>query len=267
MNFLNSLDERYRLILCDIWGCVHDGVQLYPGAAGRLLQWRREGRTVVLITNAPRTAEAVEQQLGRIGLPRDAWDGIATSGEAGISALRQIGRPVGFLGTAADRAILEARRVDISDSDDFTDLACTGLDEQRPNVDQYAKQLTDWVARGVLMHCLNPDRLVIRGGVPEACAGAIADVYETLGGRVGWYGKPHEAIYEHALHLAGDLPPGAVLAIGDGLHTDVLGAARMGFDCVFVTGGIHAGEPFPPDFGRQNGLGDWQPVAVVDSLG
>ncbi|MBA3512370.1 TIGR01459 family HAD-type hydrolase [Sphingomonas sp.] len=267
MNFLDSLDERYRLILCDIWGCVHDGVHLYPGAAERLQQWRGEGRTVVLITNAPRTAEAVEQQLGRMGLPRDAWDGIATSGEAGISALKELGKPVGFLGTAADRTILEARQVEITEAEDFTDLACTGLEEQRPNADQYAQQLADWGARGVLMHCLNPDRLVIRGGVPEACAGAIADVYEALGGRVAWYGKPHKAIYEHALHLAGDPAPAAVLAIGDGLHTDVLGAARMGFDCVFVTGGIHAGEPFPPDFGRQNGLKDWQPVAVVDSLG
>ena len=267
MNFLDALDERYRLILCDIWGCVHDGVQLYPGAAERVQQWRRDGRTVILITNAPRTAEAVEQQLGRIGLPRDAWDGIATSGEAGISALKELGKPVGFLGTREDRAILESRGVAIAPNGRFTDLACTGLDEQRRHEEDYAGELVDWAADDVLMHCLNPDRMVIRGGVPEACAGALADIYDALGGRVAWYGKPHSAIYDHALHLAGDPAPGAVLAIGDGLHTDVLGAARMGFDCVFVTGGIHAGEPFPPDFGRQNGLGNWQPVAVVDSLG
>lgn len=267
MSALDALDTRYRLVLCDIWGCVHDGVSLYPGAADRLRKWRGEGRTVVLITNAPRTAEAVEQQLTRIGLPGDAWDGIATSGEAGIAALRELGRPVGFLGTAADRAILEGRQVPIADGEDFADLACTGLDERRPHADQYAGQLADWVARGVVMHCLNPDRLVIRGGVPEACAGALADVYEALGGRVAWYGKPHKAIYDHALRLAGDPRPSEVLAVGDGLHTDMLGAARMGFDCVFVTGGIHAGEPFPADFGRQNGLGDWHPVALVDSLG
>lgn len=267
MTSLDALDERYRVILCDIWGCVHDGVSLYPGAADRLHRWRGEGRTVVLITNAPRTAEAVEQQLARIGLPSDAWDGIATSGEAGIAALKDLGQPVGFLGTDADRAILEAKQVAIADGEDFTDLSCTGLEERRPHADQYAQQLADWVARDVLMHCLNPDRLVIRGGVPEACAGALADVYEALGGRVIWYGKPHKAIYQHALRLAGDPPASSVLAIGDGLHTDMLGAARMGFDCVFVTGGIHAGEPFPPQFGRQNGLGDWHPVAVVDSLG
>jgi ribonucleotide monophosphatase NagD (HAD superfamily) len=87
-----------------------------------------------------------------------------------------------------------------------------------------------------------------------------------LGGRVTWYGKPFPAIYEHALLRAGNPPTDEVLAIGDGLQTDILGAARMGFDTVFVQGGIHAGEPFPEDFGAQNGLGDWQPVAVVDGL-
>ena len=266
MNFLDALAARYRLILCDIWGVVHDGVDLYPGAADRLLQWRGEGRTVVLITNAPRTAEAVEEQLARIGLPHEAWDGIATSGEAGIAALKALGKPVGFLGTRDDRAILESRAITIADGGDFTDLACTGLDERRSNTEDYAGELAAWAARDVLVHCLNPDRMVIRGGIPEACAGALADLYEALGGRVAWYGKPHRAIYEHALHLAGDPAPDQVLAIGDSLRTDVLGAARMGFDCVFVTGGIHSGEPFPPGFGRENGHEGWQPVAVVESL-
>jgi HAD superfamily hydrolase (TIGR01459 family) len=266
VSYLDAIPERYRVILCDVWGVVHDGVRLYPGAAERLLKWRGEGRLVVLITNAPRTAEAVEQQLGRIGLPRDAWDGIATSGEAGIAALTALGTPVGFVGTPSDRAVLEGRGVEISDVEDFTDLACAGLDGRRPDVADYVPDLERWAARGVRMHCLNPDRLVIRGGVPEACAGAIADVYEALGGQVIWYGKPYSAIYEHALHLAGDPPTEAALAVGDGLQTDILGAARMGFDAVFVTGGINEGEPFPADFAAKYGLGDWQPVAVVDSL-
>jgi HAD superfamily hydrolase (TIGR01459 family) len=116
------------------------------------------------------------------------------------------------------------------------------------------------------MHCLNPDRVVVRGGVPEACAGAIADLYQAIGGRVTWYGKPHAAIYRHALHRAGDPPTDEVLAVGDGLQTDILGAARLGFDAIFVTGGIHAGEPFPEGFAAEYGLGDWRPVAVVGSL-
>ena len=266
MNFWDTLDPKYRLILCDVWGVVHDGVNLYPGAAERLKQWRDQGRFVLLITNAPRTADAVERQLARIGLPRDAYDAVATSGEAGIAALNALDRPVGFVGTAADREILEGRGVRIADGKHFSDLACTGLEEARPEVEDYLGDLELWMSQDVHMHCLNPDRMVIRGGVPEACAGAIADLYQGLGGRVTWYGKPHAAIYEHALHLAGDPPKDEVLAVGDALQTDILGAARMGFDTVFVRCGIHAGEPFPENFAADNGLGNWQPVAVVDGL-
>ncbi len=266
MSFWDRLDPKYRVILCDVWGVVHDGVNLYPGASERLLQWRGQGRFVILLTNAPRTAEAVEQQLARIGLPREAFNAVSTSGEAGIAALCALGRPVGFVGTEGDRAILEGRGVQIADAGPFTDLACTGTEETRPDPEDYRPDLERWAADGITLHCLNPDRLVIRNGVPEACAGAIADIYEELGGRVTWYGKPYPAIYEHALSLAGNPAKGEVLAVGDGLRTDILGAARIGIDAVFVTGGINAGKPFPADFASRNGLGEWQPVAVVDGL-
>lgn len=266
MTFWDRLDRKYRLILCDLWGVVHDGVRLYPGAAERLSQWRRQGRCVTLLTNAPRTEKSVERQLARIGLPSDAYDAIATSGEAGIAALLASDEPVGFVGTADDRAILEGRGVRIADGDGFVELACTGTEEGRPDPEQYRPALQRWADRDVRMHCLNPDRVVVRGGVPEACAGAIADIYQMLGGRVTWYGKPFPEIYEHALRRAGNPPKDEVLAIGDGLQTDILGAARMGFDAVFVAGGIHAGEPFPEDFAERNGLGEWQPLAVVDGL-
>jgi HAD superfamily hydrolase (TIGR01459 family) len=267
MNYWDSLDPKYRLILCDLWGVVHDGVKLYPAATERLQEWREQGRCVVLLTNAPRTEEAVEQQLAQLGLPPACWDAIATSGEAGIAVLNALGRPVGFIGTPDDREVLESRGVRIAENHDFTDLACTGLRE-RPYGDpeDYRAELEALVERDVHMHCLNPDRVVVRGGVPEACAGAIADLYQMLGGRVTWYGKPFPAIYEHALHRAGNPPKDEVLAIGDGLQTDILGAARMGFDAVFVAGGIHAGGPFPEDFAERNGLGNWAPVAVVDGL-
>ena len=267
MTFWDTLDPKYRLILCDIWGVVHDGVTLYPHAAERLIQWRRGGRCVVLITNAPRTAEAVEAQLARIGLPRDAYDSIVSSGEAGIEALLALGEPVGFVGTAGDREILEGRGVRIAEGEDFSNVACTGVSEARPRPEDYHSDLERWVTRDIRMHCLNPDRVVIRGGVPEACAGAIADIYEMLGGRVTWYGKPYPAIYAHALHHAGDPPKDEVLVVGDALRTDAIGAARQGFDFVFVQGGIHADEPFPENFSAQRGLGNWAPVAVVEGLG
>ena len=266
MSFWDQLDPKYRLILCDVWGVVHNGVELYQGAARRLGEWRSEGRTVVLLTNAPRTAEAVEQQLARIGLARDAYDFVATSGEAGIEALGRLDQPVGFIGTAGDREVLEGRGVRIADNANFTALACTGVREGEPDPHDYRGELERLADQGVHMHCLNPDRMVVRGGAREACAGALADIYQMLGGAVTWYGKPFPAIYEHALQLAGNPRAREVLAVGDGLETDMVGAARMGFDTVFIAGGIHLGESVPEDFAKRNGLGDWRPVAVVDGL-
>ena len=264
--FWDALPDSYRVVLCDIWGVVHDGVSVYPGVAQRLRAWREQGRFVLLISNAPRPSADVARHLDRLGLARDCWDAIMTGGEAGIEVLVGLGEPVGFLGTKDDRSVLERRSVRIADGDDFMDLACTGLDEQRSKVEQYAEELREWAGRGVRFHCLNPDRIVLRGVSVEACAGALADLYEELGGTVEWYGKPHRAIYDHALRMAGDPPLQAVLAIGDGLVTDILGAARLGVDAVFVRGGIHAGEGFPADFADTHGLGDWRPIASVEGL-
>ncbi len=266
MSFLAELPKQYRAILCDLWGVVHDGYAVFPGAAERLRQWRDEGRCVVLLTNAPRSTKAIEQHLTQLGLPREAWDLIVSGGEAGIAAINGLDEPVGFLGTATDRQVLAAKGVRIREDAAFRELACTGLEEARPRVDDYCDDLARWAATGVRLHCLNPDRTVIHGGVAQPCAGALADAYETLGGKVSWYGKPYPAIYAHALQLAGDPAPDEVLAVGDGLHTDMLGAARMGFDAVFVTGGLNQGAPFPPDFAAVHDLDGWRPVAEVRSL-
>ena len=142
MSYWDTLDPKYRLILCDVWGVVHDGVDALSGRAKRGCgSGAGEGRCVVLLTNAPRTADAVEQQLARIGLPRDAYDFVATSGEAGIEALNALGKPVGFVGTAGDREILEAAASRIADDEEFTDLACTGLEEGRPDPQDYRADL------------------------------------------------------------------------------------------------------------------------------
>jgi HAD superfamily hydrolase (TIGR01459 family) len=266
-SFWDLLDPKYRLILCDIWGVVHDGRRLYPGSAERLLQWRSEGRSVVLVTNAPRPADAVAAHLARVGLPEDAWDAIASSGEAGVEALQKLARPVGFVGTTSDRDILETRGIDISEDDNFIDVVCAGFEEGRLEVQDYRAELEQMAKRGVTFHCLNPDRVVVYGGTMLPCAGALADVYEAMGGHVIWYGKPFRTIYDYALAHGGHPPREEVLAVGDGLQTDMLGAAWMGFDAVFVTGGIHAGEPFPHDFAASHGLGEWQPLAVMGSLG
>lgn len=265
MPTLQSLAAPYSTILCDIWGVIHDGGRLLPGAVERLSAWKAEGKTIILVTNAPRPASTVQAGLDALGLPRAAYDAVTSSGEAGIAALVDPPRRVGFLGTRDDRADLVANGVVLADRD-FSELVCTGLDEWRPSPDDYAADLEAWAARDVLLHCLNPDREVIHCGVREACAGALADRYEALGGRVAWYGKPHAPIYAHALGLAGNPALSDVLAIGDGPVTDMLGAARLGINAIFISHGIHDGAPFPPDFSECHGLGNWRPLLTIADL-
>ena len=265
MNPLDALDPRFRLILCDIWGVIHDGGRLLPGAAERLSRFKAEGRKVVLITNAPRPADRVRRHLDVLCLPAEAYDAVTSSGEAGIAALARSSRPVGFLGTAADRSDLQAHGVEIA-AEGFAEVAVTGLDDWRDDLGDYEGELLEWAERGVRMHCLNPDRVVLHRGSRLACAGALADRYEAMGGQVRWYGKPYGPIYDHALSLAGSPPREEVLAIGDGLATDMLGAARYGIDAVFVSHGIHEGEPVPADFAARHGLGDWHPILTVPGL-
>ena len=265
MSPLDDLDPKYRAILCDIWGVVHDGGQLLPGAQSRLLRWKGEGRHVVLLTNAPRPATSVQRALDRLGLSRDSYDAITSSGEAGIAALTNPPRPVGFLGLEDDRDDLKSRGVSIVSSD-YAELACTGLNDRYDEPEQYREMLMGFARSGVVMHCLNPDRIVLHLGRREACAGALADIYEEVGGHVEWYGKPHGPIYDHVRSLAGNPPLEAMLAIGDGLPTDILGAARFGIDAIYVSHGIHAGEPVPDDFASRNGLGEWRPIMTVEGL-
>lgn len=263
---LAAIDARYSTLLCDIWGVIHDGAALFDGVEARLLQWSGEGRRIVLITNAPRTAATVQGQLDALGLSRRAYHAITTGGEAGISALLKLGAPVGLIGTREDRDDLERAGLVIA-AEGYRDLACTGLDEARATVADYVEQLEQFAAAGVRLHCLNPDRVVIVAGQAEVCAGALADAYEAMGGEACWYGKPYPAIYDHALELAGNPGRETVLAIGDGLVTDVIGAARNGLDCLYVTGGISRGEGIPADFAETHGLSEWRPVGVVGSIG
>lgn len=264
MQSFPELPERYRVILCDLWGVVHNGYRLFPGVLERLRSWKNDGRIVIFVTNAPRSSHIVEQGLRRLGLPPSAYDAVVTAGDAGITELR--GRAVGFLGTEEDKADLMERGLALVDAG-FSELACAGLTEQRPAVEDYLPDLRTWAGEGVILHCLNPDRVVIHGHERLICAGALADAYEALGGTVHWYGKPHPDIYEEAFRLAGNPELGGVLAIGDGLHTDLLGAARQGIAAIYVTSGVHSEEPFPADFGDRFGTGAWAPIATVRSIG
>lgn len=253
---LRNLPERYRLILCDLWGCVHNGAHIFPGVVPLLSLWEKQGRTLLFVTNAPRSDVATRAQLTRIGLDPAIGAGIVTAGSTGAAALQ--GRPVGFCGTAEDRRDLEAQGLTFVD-EGYSELACAGLQPDE-DVNDYMDRLRAWRDGDVLLHCLNPDRVVHHLGRVMVCAGALADAYEAMGGRTCWYGKPYPAIYDHALKLAGVTDKSGVLAIGDGLKTDIAGAAAYGIDAIYVAGGIHAGEEvsFPEG---------WQPIGTVPSLG
>ena len=266
MSLLDGLDPKYRVILCDVWGVIHDGHRILPGASQRLERWQEEGRRIFLLTNAPRPAATVADYLSDLGLPSARYDAIVSSGEAGIAALTSPPRPVGFLGTAEDRVDLVAGGVLIN-SGEQAEIACTGLDERRTDPADYADEMRTWAEAGTVLHCLNPDRVVIHQGRREACAGALADMYEALGGQVEWYGKPYRPIYDYVRALADNPHPGAMLAIGDGQQTDMLGAARYGIDAIYVSHGIHGGQPVSADFATRHGLGNWKPILTVEGLG
>lgn len=262
---LDDLDPRYSTILCDVWGVIHDGGALFPGARERLERWTGEGRRVVLVTNAPRPAERIERELVAKGLPRTCFHAVTSSGEAGIRALTDPVRPVGFLGTEEDRADLEGRGVRLIESG-WAELAAAGLNEWHHSAEDYDAAMHDWLDRDVLFHCLNPDRVVVHLGERYVCPGALADRYEAMGGRVAWYGKPHPPIYDTALALAGNPPRDTVVMVGDSLKNDMTGAIEQGFAGVFVQGGIHAGEEFPADFGADHGAPGWRPLMCVETL-
>jgi HAD superfamily hydrolase (TIGR01459 family) len=276
---LDRLAERYRLILCDIWGCIHNGVRVFPEAAALLERWRVRGATVFLITNAPRPAAIVQAQLDGLGLDRKAYDAVITSGDTGIAALRSEGlTSVGFIGTAGDRTALAETGLTLLDGAEGRDVVCTGLPDPARDATQEDEALHAMRQRHARLHCFNPDRIVMRGDRLEPCAGAIAERYEAMGGAVVWYGKPYLPIYQRCLAMGSDVAGGAiapagVVAVGDSLATDFVGAARAGVDFVFVTHGIEGeqvdaigAQELIRRFAREHGIAA-EPISIVKELG
>lgn len=246
---LAELASAYRALLCDIWGVVHDGVNAYPAAVDALVRYRAGGGIVLLITNAPRGKAGVLAMFDRMGVPRDAFDDIVSSGDITHDILAtKVGTRLYHLGPERDLSIYDGLPHVFAGADDCELISCTGLFHDETEVpDDYEDRLVAWRARAVPMICANPDIVIDRGGRRVWCAGSLAQRYRELGGDPLMIGKPHALIYEAALAriaaLAGEpVPPQAVLAIGDGMKTDVLGAVGQGIDVLFVTGGIHAAE-------------------------
>jgi HAD superfamily hydrolase (TIGR01459 family) len=245
----SALAANYDVVLSDVWGVTHNGIAAFPEACDALTRFRAGGGTVILLTNAPRRGEAVLHQLDQLGVPRDAYDGIVSSGDVtcGVMAQRP-GQSVFHLGPQRDISIFEGLNLRFAPVEEADYVVCTGLfNDETETAESYRDMLTLMRKRGLFMICGNPDVVVDRGDTLVYCAGAIADLYGTLGGEVLYAGKPYRPIYEMAVAEA-EKARGArvdrlrVLAIGDSVRTDLKGAATFGIDCLFVTAGIHAEE-------------------------
>jgi HAD superfamily hydrolase (TIGR01459 family) len=246
---LSRIATACDALLCDVWGVVHNGRERFAAACEALERFRAERGPVILISNAPRPATDVVPQLDSLGVPRAAWSAMVTSGDAtrALLADRAPG-PAWAIGPERDAPLYEGLGLAFAGPGQAAFIACTGpVDDTVETPEDYRERLSAGASRGLLMICANPDRVVQRGDRLIYCGGALADLYETLGGAVVMAGKPHAPIYDLALKRAGTelgrpLARGRVLCIGDGIATDLAGANAQGLDALFIAHGIHAAE-------------------------
>jgi HAD superfamily hydrolase (TIGR01459 family) len=247
---LGTIAQRYDLILCDVWGVLHNGVVSFPAARDALTRFRQGGGTVVLVSNAPRPGDVVGRQLEGFGVGPSAYDAIVTSGDLTRSIVQQrIEQSLFHIGPERDLPIYAGIPARFGTVEDADYVVCTGLvDDDTETVADYAPLLRRMRARDLWMLCANPDLVVERGSQLVYCAGALAAAYEDLGGRTFYPGKPHRPVYEEALAVGaarrGGVTPAKerVLAIGDAIRTDVAGAQTFGIDALMIARGIHAVE-------------------------
>ncbi|WP_204113319.1 TIGR01459 family HAD-type hydrolase [Shimia biformata] len=256
INSLADVSDRYDALFVDLWGCVHNGITAYPEAVAALQEYRRKGGIVVLVTNSPKPRAGVAEQLSGFNVPADAYDSIASSGDSARAAMFRgaVGNKVLFMGDwDRDAGFFEPLNVienpveiEIVKLDEAEGIVCCGPDDPfaDPEVNRaaflYAKQ------KGMKLLCANPDIVVDRGEKREWCAGALARLYTEMGGESLYFGKPHPPIYDLARRrlaaLGKDIADSAILAIGDGVHTDIAGAMGEDIDSLFISGGLAARE-------------------------
>jgi HAD superfamily hydrolase (TIGR01450 family) len=275
---LADLSGRYSAILCDVWGVLHNGEKPFPAAASALAAAREAGVPVVLITNAPRRTDDVVAQMNVIGVPANAYDRVVTSGDVTRDLISVGPRKVLHLGPDRDMNIYDGLDVEVVEEFEADGVVCTGFHDDETEVPaDYSELLHRLRARNLTFICANPDIVVERGERLIWCAGALARDYAQLGGRTLIAGKPHAPIYEAAMAAVSDIVGRAVersevVAIGDGMMTDVKGAADNGFDVLYVSGGIHArdyGDVLQPDAARLAAFLEkhgYRPVATIPRL-
>lgn len=248
-----ALAEAHDGFILDLWGVIHDGVTPYPGAVDVLRRLRDAGKPTVLLSNAPRRAAAAQAAMRAMGIEDALYTGILTSGEATHLHLKAqdepffagLGERVFHLGPERDKNVMEGLWLTEVASPSHADWVLnTGPDDHHPGqtVDEFEMTLEACAALDLPMVCANPDLEVIRGGQRAICAGALAERYAELGGRVRLVGKPDPAIYPRVLRMLGVRDRARVLAVGDSLRTDVAGAAAAGIPAAWVLGGIHGEE-------------------------
>ena len=256
---------QYDAVFCDVWGCVHNGIEPIASAGDALTRYALSGGKIVLITNSPRAREAVERQIDRIGVPRTAWHTIATSGDAARYAMFRgdVGRTVYHIGPESGLEFFKPLRprpesadlIELVSLNEAEGIVCTGLaDDENESPQDYADQLQVGVERGLTLLCANPDIIVDRGNKRVFCAGALSQLYAELGGATLLFGKPRRTIYDLAREQLSEILPGIddsrLICIGDGITTDIKGAAARGLDSLFVSGGLarhETGTLFQPD--------------------
>jgi HAD superfamily hydrolase (TIGR01459 family) len=246
LNALDDILDQYDAILCDVWGVIHNGRAAYKAACDALVRARARGLTVLLVSNVPKPRDSIPPQLDRIGVPRDAWDAIVTSGDAIRAELvARAPGPMFKIGPGDfDRALWEGLGLVESELSEARFIGISGLFNDDDTPEQYAEINAQARARNLEMLCANPDIVVQFGDKLIWCAGAVARDYEAIGGRVVMAGKPFAPIYTLAYSelekLAGRaIAKERIIAIGDGVGTDVKGAAAQGVDCIFIASGTH----------------------------
>jgi HAD superfamily hydrolase (TIGR01459 family) len=246
---LSELAGRYDVLLCDVWGVIHNGRESFPPATSALARWQTEVGPVILISNAPRPHPPIVDQLDSLAVPRSAWTRLVTSGDAtrALLAERAPG-PVWAIGPERDGVLYDGLELTFGGPEDAAFISVTGpYDDERDEPADYRDRLALCAARGLDLICANPDIVVQRGDKLIYCGGALAQLYESLGGRAVMAGKPYPPIYDMALSeaeaaLGRPIEPARVLCIGDGLPTDIRGANARGLDVMFVANGIHGAE-------------------------
>ena len=246
---LSELEDRFDGLILDVWGVVMDGTAPYSGARDCLAELRRRGKRVVLLSNAPRRDSQVVARLAEIGIEPGLYDRIVSSGEATRQALEArtdpavagFGRRYLYLGPERDRALLDGLDYAPSGMAEADFVLAIGIEDESDSVEKYHPLLKAAAARGLVLVCANPDRVVVRqSGERVLCAGALAEAYEAIGGRALYFGKPHARIYKLCFDRLGGIARDRILAVGDNLETDIAGARAVGLATVLVLGGVLA---------------------------